>query len=77
MCSSPYSIEEQWKKCSEAFNAVADKTLGYKERPTRSPWFDEECLQVTAYKNEAYMKMLQHHTRRSAQIYGERRREEK
>lgn len=71
------TIEGKWKKISEALKVAAERTIGFKKRPTRSSWFDNECLEVTARKNEAYIKMLQRRTRQSAQVYGERRREEK
>jgi hypothetical protein len=52
--------------------------VGTKQMEVRKDWFDDECAQVTAMKNKAYLIMQQRHQTRAAwEEYKAKRREEK
>jgi hypothetical protein len=57
---------------------AGDAVLGRMERVKYKKWFDEECIQVTNQKNQAYKRMQQkNHTRGAVEEYREARKEEK
>lgn len=55
--------EDGWTEIAKALKDAAKETLGPQTRNARSPWFDDDCLDVTTRKNEAYKKMIQCHNR--------------
>lgn len=70
--------EDQWKRCKAIVETTAEKVLGFCKPTPRNGWFDRDCEEVTARKNEAYKALLQkHRTRTATEAYKIRRREEK
>ena len=57
------SAEEHWNQVSEAINNTATQVLGKAPHKNKKPWFDLECEEALAAKNEARVKWLQACTR--------------
>jgi hypothetical protein len=60
------TIEDKWQKYKNvAIIASAENILGFEER-SRNEWYDEECRRLVEGRNKARLKLLQRHTRSSA-----------
>ena len=70
------STEQQWEHCQNAIRDVAADVLGFKPPPPRNPWFDLQCEQAHAAKQDAYKAMLHRRTRAARETYELRRKEE-
>ena len=56
-------IEEDWKQIKEVTVDAAEQTVGYKPKPDRRGWFDDECRIALDEKNAAYKKLIDRPTR--------------
>ena len=65
---------EGWEKLKKAIVEVAENTIGEKRR-LRNDWFDQECEEIIARKNDARTKLLQRRTRTRQEEYDMLRRE--
>jgi hypothetical protein len=70
---SKETIEDKWKKYKNVIVASAESILGFEER-SRNEWYDEECRRLVEERNEARLKLLERHTRSSANEYQNKRR---
>jgi hypothetical protein len=55
---SQKGIEKQRSVCEKIIKEVAEAVIGMQGPPQRNDWFDNECAEVTALKNNAYKNML-------------------
>jgi len=67
-------VMHQWAHCQQSIRQAATDVLGFKPPPTRNPWFDDECRQAHAAKQDAYNAMLQRRTRAACELYQQKRR---
>ena len=68
------TVEEKWQSLKCALLETAREVLGIEERRRREDWFDEECRESVARRNEAHRKYSQCRTRERKQEYEENRR---
>jgi len=56
-------IEEDWKQLIQVIMEAAEQTIGYKPKPDRRGWFDDECRKALEEKNAGYKKWIDRTTR--------------
>jgi hypothetical protein len=56
-------IEKDWKQLKDVIKEAAEQTIGYKPKPDRRGWFDNECRRALEEKNAAYKKWIDRPTR--------------
>lgn len=71
------SDELEWQTVRQIITDEAINTIGYQRPTDYKGWFDTECAEITAKKNQARVKMLKHNTRANSQSYRDLRRSEK
>ena len=57
------TVEEKWQSLKCALLETAREVLGIEERRRQEDWFDEECRESIARRNEAHRKYSQCRTR--------------
>lgn len=67
----------EWQTVRQIITEEAINTIGYQRPSDFNSWFDAECAEITAKKNQARVKMLKHNTRSNKQSYKDLRRKEK
>ncbi|RLU18885.1 hypothetical protein DMN91_009243 [Ooceraea biroi] len=67
------NIEEKWENMKECLTVAAEETVGREEQRKREGWFDEECRQAIAIKNDKRLKCIQRQTRNNVTAYREAR----
>lgn len=63
------------KELKKAIDEAANETIGKEEKKQRNEWWDEDCRNIIAEKNEARMRALHNKTRASNDIYNQKRKE--
>ncbi|RLU25142.1 hypothetical protein DMN91_003234 [Ooceraea biroi] len=67
------NIEEKWENMKECLTEAVEETVGREEQRKREGWFDEECRQAIAIKNDKRLKCIQRQTRNNVTAYMEAR----
>ncbi|XP_070137322.1 uncharacterized protein [Drosophila bipectinata] len=76
--SIPEDISDMWALITHSLRASAEEVLGFQRPLSRNPWYDQECHDATAAKDDAYGRTLQAGaTRAIVDVYRSRRRDEK
>lgn len=66
-------VNEMWLKLKELITSAAQQTIKPVKNKRNDDWFDLECRQAIATKNEARQKMIARKTRRATVEYNRRR----
>ncbi len=67
----------EWQTVRQVIIDEAINTIGYQRPSEYNSWFDAECADITAKKNQARVKMLKHRTRANSESYKDLRRKER
>ncbi len=73
----PENLTECWQHLSQVIRTGAEHILGHEAPTDRKTWFDNECAQATAAKNQARIRNLERPTRSANEHYRILRRVEK
>jgi hypothetical protein len=70
-------MNNMWNNVKERIIAAGEEVIGTTIQNENVKWFDEECREKIAKKNEARRSMLQKETRSSCEKYKELRKDAK